>query len=186
MFRKVVPFNILSCNNLKLLNRETCPLMSTILPLIGWWVLWSPWYLSVQPVRTVQHFHFLSSFSLTDLSWESGQSLILFIQGCFILPLLWPWHRLCLIYLLKRHVFSHCPLLCLTLIVCWLLLGGPVHSKNPISIVAGLIIVQIPILLSIQRSWLNFVPVSFCCCFLYCECSFVLGAWFWSLLPCNV
>jgi len=32
-----------------------------------------------------------------------------------------------------------------------------VHSKNPVSIVAGLIIVHIPVLLSIQRSWLNFI-----------------------------
>ena len=43
--------------------------------------------------------------------------------------------------------------------VCWQLIRGPVHPKNPVSIVAGLIILQTPILLSIQRSWLNFVPV---------------------------
>ena len=32
------------------------------------------------------------------------------------------------------------------------------HPKTLVSIVAGLIIVQIPVLLSIQRSWLNFAP----------------------------
>jgi hypothetical protein len=70
--------------------------------------------------------------------------------------LLWPRH--CLNYLLKRHAFSPCPLLCLNLTVYWpLLTGGPVHSKNPVSIVGGPIIVQIPVLLRIQRSWLNFM-----------------------------
>jgi hypothetical protein len=40
--------------------------------------------------------------------------------------------------------------------VYWLLIG-PVHSKNLVSIAAGRIIVQIIVLLSIQRSSLNFV-----------------------------